>query len=119
MKVDREGAWPQWQERLRLLEDLLRECREEFDNQTEPLPRPSGSLLVEKDLRSSPRPANITRAGQEESGKAMEDVSKDGVELTEKRTEAESTSTPTKKESSSFEVWPIVRSLFSSFIQLE
>ncbi|MPC25286.1 hypothetical protein E2C01_018392 [Portunus trituberculatus] len=41
LRVDREGGWPQWQERLRLLEDLLKECQEELFSQTEPLPRPT------------------------------------------------------------------------------
>ncbi|KAG0718529.1 hypothetical protein GWK47_052295 [Chionoecetes opilio] len=40
LRVDREGA-SLWQDRLRILEDLLRECREEFHSQTEPLARPT------------------------------------------------------------------------------
>ena len=35
-RVDRDSAWPLWQERLRVLEDLLKECQEEFFTQTEP-----------------------------------------------------------------------------------
>ncbi|XP_050695753.1 uncharacterized protein LOC126985214 isoform X5 [Eriocheir sinensis] len=72
LQVDRDGAWPQWQDRLRLLEDLLKECREEFHSQTEPLPRPSSSPRGERDLCASPRVPDRAGNVSDRGGKACD-----------------------------------------------
>ena len=75
LRSDRDDSWPQWKDRLRFLEDLLRECREEFHSQTEPLQRPAFDGEEERLYDGDRGPGEgVSRTGDSHPVRCSQDV---------------------------------------------